>query len=518
MPEPLNSEGVPRNLRGRLKIQHLWTLLPFIFLIVVSFGTPLRLLDFWWHLKMGEVIVTTWSLPQTDIFSFTSSGEPFLLQSWLAEIFFYALYLVGGLRLIVSGNAVLLALTLLCVYSLCFRELRGPRVCGLICIILIVPLVIYSNVRPQVFSILLFAFFYQLLSEFRWWDRDRLWLLPVLTVAWVNLHGGFPLGLGLIGIFWLDALIATIRGLGPARCLRRLTLIGAAAAGATLLNPAGFRLYGDVLAVLSDPPSQQFVSEWQAPEILDWTGLLGFYLPFAATTLVLVVSRRAGAVDLILYLVFSIFGFSALRNAIWFAILSPPLIGRQLSSPSRSSRLQVDRGKTAGGDPRFNLAILILMVCSVIGASPWVYPTLKERPLWEPSTPARAVDFIESAALEGNFFHPQIFGDFLIWRLWPQHRSFVDGRVHLFESEFVQDYFAVFGDENWEERLKPYRIRYLFLSRSDPRDHRLYERAIASQNWNLLYVDDVAAVFEKIEGGQSAVVRAHRATDEHVFD
>ena len=501
MPLPLNREGVLLESKGGLKIQHLWTLLPFVFLMVVTFGTPLRLLDFWWHLKMGEVIVTTGSLPQTDIFSFTSSGKPFLLQSWLAEIFFYGLYVLGGFRLIVSGNAVLLALALLSVYSLCFRELRGPRVCALISLILIVPLVIYSNVRPQVFSILLFAFFNQLLSEFRWRDRDRLWLLPVLSVAWVNLHGGFPLGLGLIGIFWLDALIATIRGEVPvpARRLRKLTLTGAAAAVATLANPAGFRLYRDILAVLSDPPSQQFVTEWQAPQILDWTSLLGFYVPFAVTTLVLVVNRRADAVDLILYLVFSIFGFSALRNAIWFAIVSPPLIARQLSSLIRSSGSQVHQATPATGDPRFNLGFLVLMVAVVVGASPWVYPTLKEKPLWEPSTPARAVDFIESASLEGNFFHPQIFGDFLIWRLWPQHRSFIDGRVHLFDSDLVQDYFAVFGDSEWEERLRPYEIRHLFLSRSDPADDRLYGWAIASQNWNLLYIDDVAAVFEKIE-------------------
>ena len=229
---------------------------------------------------------------------------------------------------------------------------------------------------------------------------------------------------------------------------------------------------------------------------------------FAATTLVLLVNRRAGAVDLVLYLVFASFGFSALRNAIWFAIVSPPLIARQLGSLSRFSRSQVDRGATAAGHPRFNLVFLVLMVGVVIGASPWVYPTLKKRPLWEPSTPVRAVDFIESASLQGNFFHPQIFGDFFLWRLWPQHRSFIDGRVHLFTYDFALDYFAVLRDSDWEERLDLYGIRYLLLSRSDPENERLYERAIASQNWNLLYVDDVAAVFEKIGAAQNAMAPA----------
>ena len=153
------------------------------------------------------------------------------------------------------------------------------------------------------------------------------------------------------------------------------------------------------------------------------------------------------------------------------------------------------------------------MVGVVIGASPRVYPTLKEKTLWLPSTPVRAVDFIESASLQGNFFHPQTFGDFFLWRLWPQHRSFIDGRVHLFAYDFVVDYFAVLQDSDWEKRLDPYGIRYLFLSRSDPGDEGLYERAIASQNWNLLYVDDVAAVFEKIGAAQNATALAERASE-----
>ena len=155
----LKPVGMLTSWKTGLKIEHLWTLLPFVFLIVVTFGTPLRLLDFWWHLKMGEVIVTSFDLPETDIFSFTSGEKPFLLQSWLAEVALYLLYLVGGLRLIVAGNVAVLTLALLAVYASCRRHLAAPRLCALISVPLIVPLVIYSNVRPQTFSILLFAVF-----------------------------------------------------------------------------------------------------------------------------------------------------------------------------------------------------------------------------------------------------------------------------------------------------------------------------------------------------------------------
>ena len=499
----LKPVGMLTSWKTGLKIEHLWTLLPFVFLIVVTFGTPLRLLDFWWHLKMGEVIVTSFDLPETDIFSFTSGEKPFLLQSWLAEVALYLLYLVGGLRLIVAGNVAVLTLALLAVYASCRRHLAAPRLCALISVPLIVPLVIYSNVRPQTFSILLFAVFFGLLNEYRWGNRDRLWFLPALMLIWANLHGGFPLGLGLIGIFWLDTLAAALRESERRgrEEFKRLTLVGVVAALATLVNPAVIGLHLDVLGVLRDPPSQRFVSEWQAPLINDWTGGLGFFFPFVATTAVFILSRGVRRVDFILYLVFSLFAFTALRNAIWFAIVAPPIVARQLAALPRFAQGRVNGTRVASGHPGFNLIFLLLMICVVIGSSPWVYPTLKQKPLWEPSTPAQAVDFIESESLEGNFFHPQIFGDFFIWRLWPSHRSFIDGRVHLFDGDFVRDYFAVFDDPAWELRLRPYDIRYLFLSRKDPGDRGLYDRATSSPEWELLYDDGIAAVFEHIEAG-----------------
>src|SRR5215831_17897700 len=87
--------------RLNLTIDHLWLITPIFAVAYKLFRYPLPLLDFWWHLKIGQVIATTRSIPRVDLFSFTAGGKPFVVQNWLAELIFYGTYRVGGYPLIV---------------------------------------------------------------------------------------------------------------------------------------------------------------------------------------------------------------------------------------------------------------------------------------------------------------------------------------------------------------------------------------------------------------------------------
>jgi len=131
--------------------------------------------------------------------------------------------------------------------------------------------------------------------------------------------------------------------------------------------------------------------------------------------------------------------------------------------------------------------------------SPWVQRSVYNASLIQEGTPVGAVDFIRQHRLEGNIFHPQIFGDYLIWRAWPEQKSFFDGRVHIFGEDFVRKYSLVFHDSHWEELLAGWQIRYLLLSKSpgekDSRD--MIRTARDSMRWKTLYEDDVAVLFEK---------------------
>lgn len=509
----------------RLRIEHLWLAVPIFLVVGFGFLLKLRLVDFWWHLKIGEIIVNTRAIPRTDLFSFTAAGQPFILQNWLVEVLYYLTYRAGGLPLLVTLNAALLVAALLPVYSLCRRSTNRLRLGVVVAILPAVSLIYFGSVRSQVFSFALLSAFYWILHHYHRRQRDLLWALPVLMALWVNLHGAFVIGLALIGLFLCcEAASRLFYGAQSNTLttgeLSKLGLILMLTALATLVNPETYRVYGYILAVATNPASQALVVEWQPPRVDELESLLLFYGPFFISLLVLLYARRRPLlIELALFLAFAIFGLKALRNGVWFTLIAAPILARHLPTirvwdfiqPLRRFRLVdsfilwVARRKDAVVPIRYRLnrQIALVMLTILVLVSPWIYPHLGNKlfgsTLWEPSTPVGAMDYIQQQRLQGNIFHPQIYGDYLIWRLWPQQRSFIDGRVHLFDNSVIRDYRLAFNDPHWDERLARYDIRYLLLSKVEEENHLMADTARTSNNWQVLYEDEQSILFEKID-------------------
>jgi hypothetical protein len=499
-------------------------LLPVFLVAWMGFMHPLRRLDFWWHLKVGEVIVTSGKIPQVDLFSFTQAGRPFVYQNWLGEVLYDWTYRLGGFELLILFNTMLLLFALLPILHLCLQANGQRRVAALCSLVAAIVLGMYSNVRPQVYSFVLFAVFYWILWQYREGHRNLLWALPLLMVLWVNVHGAFILGVVLIAIF-LGA--ETVRRLwhGPradvltSRALAQLTLILVLTVVAILANPQGYHVFGYVRQLQADPASQQLVTEWQVPDITRLNDVLVFFAPLFLSLLVLLYRRgRLNLTELGLFLGFAIFGLSAMRNGIWFALVVAPLLARHLAELDVANllsethaaphlRVLVARLKRPRQGPRvnhyrLNWAMLICLFLFTVLLSPWVRPHLKSeqlRPqLVEQGTPIGAMDYIAEHGLTGNIFHPQDYGDYLIWRLWPQQRSFIDGRVHLYPLEFVADYLLAQDDDQWESRLAKYDIRYLLLPRGEASWAAMIRDARSSPAWKLLYEDNLSVLFEGV--------------------
>ncbi|MFQ5858041.1 MAG: hypothetical protein ACE5LU_20750, partial [Anaerolineae bacterium] len=138
---------------------------------------PLRKLDFWWHLKMGEVIFTSGEIPRVDLFSSIQAGQPFVHQMWLGEVVYYLTYRAGGFPLLIVFSTVLLLLAFIPIYHLCLEasdRLRAPILCSLVAAFV---LGLYSNLRPQSYSFVFFAAFYWILWGYREGRRDFRWAL-----------------------------------------------------------------------------------------------------------------------------------------------------------------------------------------------------------------------------------------------------------------------------------------------------------------------------------------------------
>src|SRR5574337_51520 len=141
----------------RVRIEHLWASLPIAFIVWFSFLRPVGLVDFWWHLKTGEIIVTTRSIPTADLFSFTCAGRPFILQNWLVELIYYGTYRTGGLPLLVALNTALLVGALVPVYHLCCEAAGRGRMAVVVTFLAVMSLLSFSTPRSQVFSFVCFS-------------------------------------------------------------------------------------------------------------------------------------------------------------------------------------------------------------------------------------------------------------------------------------------------------------------------------------------------------------------------
>ncbi|MFQ5858042.1 MAG: hypothetical protein ACE5LU_20755 [Anaerolineae bacterium] len=497
---------------------------PVLLVTWMGFMHPLRKLDFWWHLKVGEIILTSRAIPQVDLFSFTRAGQPFIHQSWLGELLYYLAYQAGGFPLLIAFSTGLLLLAFTPIYHLCLETdspLRAAILCSLVAAFM---LGLYGSTRPQTYSFIFFAAFYWILWQYREGQHDYLWVLPLLMLLWVNLHGAFVLGIGMIGIV-LGAETARRLVRGPRadtltpRALAKLTLVLGLTVLATMANPQTYRVFAYVRQLQVDAASQTFVKEWQVPDITTFSGVLLFYGPFFLLVLTSIYTRRRlNLTELGLFLTFAVLALAAIRSGIWFALIVTPILARHVTELTIPNLLN-DRVR---GQPRLdpqphpverqteskhsthnrlNWTILVCLVLFTVMLSPWVRPHLEvgpwNRQLVEQGTPVGVMDYIADYKLEGNVFHTQDYGDYLIWRLWPQQRSFIDGRVHLYDEATVRDYISVFHDDNWESRIAKYDIEYLLLPKDDQKTESMIKRARGSTNWTLRYEDEISILFEK---------------------
>lgn len=482
---------------------------------------PLRRLDFWWHLKVGQLILERGQIPATDIFSFTEYGKSFAHPNWLAEVLFYVLWRIGGLELLVLFNAVVISTAFLIIYRTAFLQTTPPRAAAAVMLVAAFSFALYSNLRTQVFSFVLLSFFLFILWNYR--KRQHMafiWLLPGLMVVWVNVHGAFIIGLITLGIFLVgegiryrldrSRVVASVPL--PLSALYRLAMVVGLTGVATLINPYGVDIYRYVQQVGSDPSSQFFVIEWQTPRITNIEHVFTFFLPFFSSILIFIYSQRQlDFTELGVFLFFSAFGLTSARNGIWFAIAVIPMAAWHLPHiPCLTALFRTEQPEPTTIQPSWlanaiNWLLLITLVAITVLFSPWIRPQLgiaALRPsLIDPIIPVAAFEYIEQTGITGHMFHHQDFGDYLIWRLWPQQYTFIDGRVHLFSYQIVNDYLQALNGSDWEAIMDKYSIAYIFLPKplqSGEAGLPILRELQHSPQWKLMYEDDKSVIFKKV--------------------
>ena len=192
--------------------------------------------DLWWHIKTGELILSTHRWATTDPYSYTAKGMPWMSCEWLGDVIFAAVYRIGGLRglealLVVLASAVILAL-----YA--FATLRsGNSKAGFVAVAVLLTLANASfNLRPQMMGYLFLILTLIALERFRQGKQRAVWMLPVLFMMWINSHGSWIIGLGVVALYIACGLVSFPVGKPGSAALEH---VGASAAGNGLHAFAG---------------------------------------------------------------------------------------------------------------------------------------------------------------------------------------------------------------------------------------------------------------------------------------
>jgi len=458
---------------------------------IVSLGAAkIQGYDIWFHLKTGEHVLSTFSIPYSDPFSY-GVEKMWIAHEWLAGVFYYIVYLVSKLPGLIVFNAALIAFYLFLVF-LISRDRAGTAASAAAVFTgaLAVRAAERFFIRPDVFTLVLFSSFLFIFHLFRKGRQRAIFAIPPLQLLWANVHGGGSiLGIGMLGLFIAGEF---------AECFflkKKLpTILLVILAGSILLsfvNPYTWRVpfyfthtwgseFGDLL-------------EWRPTNFSDFLGPLGIVLAAAAVTAALFF-REISFSELILFAFFLLFSVRAIRLVPFAVIVSCPLaaFGIRKAWQYLASRISISLPRALL--PASLALIIALFSAGVIYRDSVTYGSsyLPGFGINEDFYPVDAVEFVDKHGLQGPMFNSYGFGGYLIWRFHPTRKVFVDGRFDAYGEDFIAKYRRFPSKKVWDDLVGRYGFTFTLL---DNEPTYICSNLDSMEDWVLVFWNDRSLIY-----------------------
>lgn len=464
------------------------------------------------HITIGSYILDNRVIPLRDVFSHTMNGEPLTPHEWLAQV----LFALAHRALELNGAILLAALVIATSFWLVYRQTRAQSgsllTAAFVSMLGLLAASIHWLSRPHIFTFLLLALWMSVLYQIRKGSTWRWWLLPLLMLAWVNLHGAFIAGfvtwvLCGIGIFW-DARVGSPeqREKTPTAFWRSYLLGGGTSLLATLLNPSGFGIWGTSVGYVSNRYLVDHTVEYQSPNFHDpITWLLLFFIALLIVVLALR-KRRTTAFQLFPAVAWLVMALYSARNIPLFIIVAAPLLAlgieeffNGLEPPGKFLRKAraFDTG-LMNVDLRLKgilwpvLSVLIVVVGFRAGLT---FTRDEKVNAYDPAEfPVEAVNWLEQNPQEGEMFNYFTWGGYLLYRQWPQHLVFIDGQTDFYGEALTREYQKVLNlEEGWPAVLDDHNVDWVILPAKE-----LATRALQQEDgWMTVYRDETTLILRR---------------------
>ncbi len=447
------------------------------------------------------------NFPTQDVFAYTPTVNPSVHHEWATGAVLYFVTIGTGMGLM--GLSVLKLAMMLGLWLLLYRvaRMRGahPVIFAVMaCLTFPVLWVGFATVRAQLFTLVFVAA--QLWMQELDWRGRRAWVLLwlVMLLAWLNLHAGFVVGLGLIAFHSVERFIAAYCShkslVDACRDTWHLMLAAPAALCVLPLNPYGWQYIPYLVrAIRMDRPLiREWLPLWHTYNPVHTIALFAMSVAlfvYAQRRTKLVRLRGSAFLALCIYMTVKHIRHGSIFAVVWIAYvpawISHTSLGKGLVHLVERHRLPAIRASQG-------IACAALMFAIV---NHFWLPTLPPRRLYSTACyPTGAVEYLKQQHFTGNLMTPFHVGSYVSWEMYPNVKVSFDGRYEVAYQEQLMPEHNQFlnGEGDWWTILDKYPTDAVLVHRQAPVVQKLRAFCDGLANsvpatklkWRIAYEDD----------------------------
>jgi len=429
--------------------------------------------DIWWHLADARVLLTTHHFIRTEPFAFTVVGQHWINWEWLSEIPYWLGYRDLGLKGLYLVTWLAFCANILIVYWRGYWMTRHAGAAFWAAGIGFVLMTVNSGPRTIVIAYLAMSVELAIMEASERGNKRWLWLLPPLFAVWINLHGSWVIGIGLLGLYILCGLFTIKLGVFEQDALsssdrnRLLAVLGASIA-ALFLNPYGWELiWSPFDMMLNQTVNIGTVSEWKP---LRLTTPEGKFVVLAICLMVVancIRGRKWKIFELAVVFFAWYAAFDHVRFSFLAAVVTIPLLAKD-----------IERSFCTESDTKTIPVMNALMVGAAAIVIVLMFPT--ENQLQKKLAATFPLETIASIQPAWRIFDWDTLGGMMMFQSKPHA---IDSRFEIFEHHGVlQDYLRIMYVNDALELLDKYRIDHVLVQEAMPLSYLLQH----TPGWHLV--------------------------------
>ncbi len=432
--------------------------------------------DYWWHLKTGNYILSTHTIPKTALFSWygLSNNLPWISHEWLSEVIIASFKSLFGSYGIITYCLFWLGLTFLLLYWFLKKNILNnfPFTLGYFFLgVFILGMGLIP--RPHLISNFLFLLTLWLLFDFYHNEKSKkIYFMPVIALLWANIHGGssnLPYILcftfTLLGLFTFQISKIETKKMSVKQ-LRTYFLIGLFCLLVIPLNPHGLTMVGYPYTNFFDSFMQNIIIEWQAPKLLTMEGFPILILLLLVVGFIIFTKKKIPFIPLVLVLLFGGLSLKSMRFVPYFYFTA----GYMLFQLVPSCKVSLVAYRLVGG---LSLLFLIAFLPRNLTAA------------YQKTNTSLIPDSVINILKEEQpkrLFNYYDYGGYLIYQDIP---VFIDGRADIYSNYNLRDFNQIIWlNDGFEETISNYDFDYYLIP-----SHLPLVTYLEESNYLLLYQD-----------------------------